>query len=123
MFVILFLFFFFFFTDTATTEIYTLSLHDACPIGMDHLRSLPETEWPAASLRAIPALKVVESDWPLHVIWRDGGDVAARTTLRVWRQDGAVYHCALDPLERAALERLCAGASFGEICGTLADLD
>src|SRR5215813_14865128 len=26
-------FFFFFFNDTATTEIYTLSLHDALPIG------------------------------------------------------------------------------------------
>jgi len=26
------LFFFFFFNDTATTEIYTLSLHDALPI-------------------------------------------------------------------------------------------
>src|SRR5260221_9928493 len=30
--IILFLFFFFFFNDTATTEIYTLSLHDALPI-------------------------------------------------------------------------------------------
>src|SRR2546430_15683771 len=29
---ILFAFFFFFFNDTATTEIYTLSLHDALPI-------------------------------------------------------------------------------------------
>ena len=28
----LFRFFFFFFNDTATTEIYTLSLHDALPI-------------------------------------------------------------------------------------------
>src|SRR5215213_11942408 len=28
---LLFLFFFFFFNDTATTEIYTLSLHDALP--------------------------------------------------------------------------------------------
>src|SRR5216683_7976308 len=28
----LFLFYFFFFNDTATTEIYTLSLHDALPI-------------------------------------------------------------------------------------------
>jgi len=27
-----FFFFFFFFNDTATTEIYTLSLHDALPI-------------------------------------------------------------------------------------------
>src|SRR6266436_6009329 len=30
-----FFFFFFFFNDTATTEIYTLSLHDALPIGGD----------------------------------------------------------------------------------------
>src|SRR3712207_7948118 len=32
-------FFFFFFNDTATTEIYTLSLHDALPIsaGADHV--------------------------------------------------------------------------------------
>src|SRR5256885_14761863 len=32
----IFIFFFFFFNDTATTEIYTLSLHDALPIC--HLR-------------------------------------------------------------------------------------
>src|SRR5215475_15491511 len=30
-----FFFFFFFFNDTATTEIYTLSLHDALPISLD----------------------------------------------------------------------------------------
>src|SRR5687768_18002449 len=30
-----FLFFFFFFNDTATTEIYTLSLHDALPISVN----------------------------------------------------------------------------------------
>src|SRR6476661_4578629 len=33
---ILFFFFFFFFNDTATTEIYTLSLHDALPISFAH---------------------------------------------------------------------------------------
>src|SRR5258708_26011145 len=31
-------FFFFFFNDTATTEIYTLSLHDALPILFEHGR-------------------------------------------------------------------------------------
>src|SRR2546430_3422918 len=31
------MFFFFFFNDTATTEIYTLSLHDALPIYFQHL--------------------------------------------------------------------------------------
>src|SRR5256885_16932213 len=30
-----YIFFFFFFNDTATTEIYTLSLHDALPIWVD----------------------------------------------------------------------------------------
>src|SRR5215210_8240771 len=33
--VLLFFFFFFFFNDTATTELYTLSLHDALPISAD----------------------------------------------------------------------------------------
>src|SRR2546429_3353418 len=32
-------FFFFFFNDTATTEIYTLSLHDALPISLFHSHS------------------------------------------------------------------------------------
>src|SRR5258706_12980837 len=32
--------FFFFFNDTATTEIYTLSLHDALPISQRHHRRL-----------------------------------------------------------------------------------
>src|SRR2546421_4815202 len=32
--------FFFFFNDTATTEIYTLSLHDALPISLQLLRCL-----------------------------------------------------------------------------------
>src|SRR3989449_2852733 len=34
-----YLFFFFFFNDTATTEIYTLSLHDALPISGRSLRA------------------------------------------------------------------------------------
>src|SRR2546430_12373643 len=43
-------FFFFFFNDTATTEIYTLSLHDALPIsrGVGHLSR------PAYSARSRP---------------------------------------------------------------------
>src|SRR5687768_17723185 len=42
---ILCIFFFFFFNDTATTEIYTLSLHDALPIsyGIGKRMSLPFT--------------------------------------------------------------------------------
>src|SRR5574337_2231209 len=42
--ILLYLFFFFFFNDTATTEIYTLSLHDALPIlpGLPVHHLLPE---------------------------------------------------------------------------------
>src|SRR5205823_14464875 len=38
-----FFFFFFFFNDTATTEIYTLSLHDALPILARTIKSKPQS--------------------------------------------------------------------------------
>src|SRR5436309_135811 len=38
------IFFFFFFNDTATTEIYTLSLHDALPI-WDRRSTSPADRW------------------------------------------------------------------------------
>src|SRR2546426_9899621 len=40
------LFFFFFFNDTATTEIYTLSLHDALPISVATIRGWMESTGP-----------------------------------------------------------------------------
>src|SRR2546427_12792757 len=48
-------FFFFFFNDTATTEIYTLSLHDALPISMERAEAivLPGVGHFAALIRAI----------------------------------------------------------------------
>src|SRR2546430_5884924 len=44
------LFIFFFFNDTATTEIYTLSLHDALPICRQRERPLSEAEVPQSLL-------------------------------------------------------------------------
>src|SRR2546430_12533276 len=41
---------FFFFNDTATTEIYTLSLHDALPISTDHRHRLGTVGLLAAEL-------------------------------------------------------------------------
>src|SRR2546429_4048295 len=43
--------FFFFFNDTATTEIYTLSLHDALPICSEKARPPPEHRGLRRSLR------------------------------------------------------------------------
>src|SRR5580765_8959332 len=47
-----FFFFFFFFNDTATTEIYTLSLHDALPICATPAATRPGSWWPATRRRA-----------------------------------------------------------------------
>jgi hypothetical protein len=96
---------------------------DAQPIGMADLLALPGAEWPTARLRTIPALEVITSDWPLHLVWSDGAEpVRTPTVLRVWRQDGRVYHCAMDPVERSAFAALRGGRSFGEICDTMAGL-
>src|SRR5216684_7416181 len=54
-----FLFFFFFFNDTATTEIYTLSLHDALPIRPGCARHARPARgmWPGAASRPVPDRK------------------------------------------------------------------
>src|SRR5262249_38196694 len=67
------------------------------PLTQDDFRGLAPSDWPARRLVPVPALQVVESAWPVHVVWRDGGDPApAPSAIRVWRQDGFVYHAAMD---------------------------
>src|SRR3989449_9739415 len=52
-----FLFFFFFFNDTATTEIYTLSLHDALPIShSERIGYLPEGRGLYRKMRVLDVL-------------------------------------------------------------------
>src|SRR5256885_17250672 len=59
-FLLTFILFFFFFNDTATTEIYTLSLHDALPIsahcwpGCARTRDSTPTRWPPTPAAATP---------------------------------------------------------------------
>src|SRR3989454_9947880 len=54
-------FFFFFFNDTATTEIYTLSLHDALPISPASTRSGPPGWRTAASCWGLSARVTLHS--------------------------------------------------------------
>src|SRR5262249_8084550 len=97
---------------------------DATPFGPEDLKAIDAADWPGLRLRPTGALEVVESAWPIHAIWQGGGDPPpSPTSLRVWREEGAVYHCPLDPLEREALAGLRSGASFGGICEALAHLD
>src|SRR5256885_8843992 len=58
---------FFFFNDTATTEIYTLSLHDALPISrpMKPLASRKSSEMPANRLRR-PQTRCCTVNWLSH---------------------------------------------------------
>src|SRR5256885_8989142 len=68
--------FFFFFNDTATTEIYTLSLHDALPISpVDVARAGPPGDRPR---RAVPEF---------HLRLRDGGRDRAAAAPRVPRSE------------------------------------
>src|SRR3712207_8564480 len=79
---------FFFFNDTATTEIYTLSLHDALPI------------WRAPCKRQGPGLDGPEG--PLRIRGGRGGGPLRRAGGRVPR---AHADCLADPLRRGALPR------------------
>src|SRR2546421_3592392 len=66
------LFFFFFFNDTATTEIYTLSLHDALPISSSSVsfpalpcaRSCHTSPAPAPRSRSTPSATRRKVRWP-----------------------------------------------------------
>src|SRR3712207_7136459 len=52
---------FFFFNDTATTEIYTLSLHDALPISFDEWRGLREVHGWVQPAAPWPTLLTIQS--------------------------------------------------------------
>src|SRR5256885_11140273 len=58
------IFFFFFFNDTATTEIYTLSLHDALPIcsGPPRTAGTTANPWP----RPVPGTAAAGGRWPVR---------------------------------------------------------
>src|SRR2546422_3716329 len=69
---ILFIFIFFFFNDTATTEIYTLSLHDALPIyptnwWYDGTEYLDASAYDGVEAHLIDSLKL-SSLWPHPVL-------------------------------------------------------
>src|SRR2546430_3562201 len=104
-------FFFFFFNDTATTEIYTLSLHDALPIfhWLDEegrlLGASPEAVVPqvpvvsglsddeVASMRSAPSPKALAAIALIRVLLRTGSALAAEISeIDMSRKDGPVLY-------------------------------
>src|SRR5256886_15683299 len=90
------LFFFFFFNDTATTEIYTLSLHDALPIS----DGVPFEQGACLGIPGITAHRAVHA----------AGPVAGRTLL-VQGGAGAVGVCAGGLARLAGARGLATGRS------------
>src|SRR3712207_8833739 len=79
---VIFLLFFFFFNDTATTEIYTLSLHDALPISVCGARPLPTSSPVSRSSATTLVLWVLESI-PSTTSRRDIADSQDRKSTRL----------------------------------------
>src|SRR2546421_5087442 len=82
------LFFFFFFNDTATTEIYTLSLHDALPISL--LFEPFETKSLVDALQRLLSNPEYRATLSLRGLQRASGfswKRTARLTLQVYRSE------------------------------------
>src|SRR3989475_10939256 len=73
---------FFFFNDTATTEIYTLSLHDALPILITGPGGTPQ----AMGVSVQPSSD--GSNWIVTVLSTPTGKLYASTTLAIFHGDG-----------------------------------
>src|SRR5256884_4876952 len=98
----LFLYFFFFFNDTATTEIYTLSLHDALPIFL------------TTDLRTSIKLLVQScfDRWQIEVNHRDEKDILGVGQAQVRSEQSIPRHPALAVASYSML-LLAALRSFG----------
>jgi hypothetical protein len=120
-----------FLSDVAALEWSRVDVFDAPDtelLRIDHLQHIAPDEWPTLKLQVIPALQIIQSEWPVHEIWKAAEQESALperlhpepTTLRVWRRDFLVYHTAMDAIEYTALKSVLAGEPFAAVCEALA---
>src|SRR3989449_10642137 len=102
----------FFFNDTATTEIYTLSLHDALPISSEPLLLEPEAELVEKphrrDRRLPPALGQVVDERAQHtglqlVVPRLGDDVVVEAVVPRHPEVGVVHIVGADAVDAVAV--------------------
>ncbi len=102
---------------------------DAAPLTPAHLQDLPPAQWPALVLRPVPALQRLDLRHNVPALWQaiDAGSdpIPVQRAERalpwaVWRHGQRVLFRSLAEDEAWALDRLCAGAPFAELCGGLA---
>src|SRR2546426_10562869 len=78
--------YFFFFNDTATTEIYTLSLHDALPICFDQFNDL------CKMVIERPEYCGTEFSWGDFYIYKCAHNQDGLGNATTWRQVGTTHH-------------------------------
>ncbi len=98
---------------------------DTEPLRVEDLQVIPPEAWATIRFPVIPAFETVTCSWPVHHIWKEESFTLSDelqpevTTLRVWRQDFAVYHARMDAAEQTALAGLCAKEPFAAVCAAL----
>jgi hypothetical protein len=115
--------------EWARADVFDLA--DQPVLTVDGLRGLPPEAFAGLPLRLIDAHRFVDAGADALALWarlrddaaaddREGGAQGAGGGALVWRQDVAVYHRGLDADERAALESMAVGTTFGLVCERLA---
>jgi hypothetical protein len=97
------------------------------PLTVAKLAAIDPAEWPQLRLAPVRSLEILSVAWPVQRLWAEDepeDPEPAATLIRVWRRaDFSVVHAQMDERESAAMRRMQAGETFGEICQVFADLD
>ena len=100
------------------------------PLTMGNLAGIDPETWPQLRMAPVRSLAIVNAAWPVHRLWAEGhgedpeGQKPGTTSIRVWRRaDFTVLHAPMDRHEAAAVNRLLAESTLGEICQVFDDLD
>jgi len=101
---------------------------DGARLAASDLAALAPEDFDGLALALDPAARLLELDWPVQRLLSedasiDAGLPAERARLLVTRPEWAVQWRSLDDAEHAALLRVAAGTTFGEVCEIAADAD
>ncbi|MBV8453915.1 MAG: putative DNA-binding domain-containing protein [Deltaproteobacteria bacterium] len=119
-----------FIAELARLERTTLEIFhapDAPILTSQAMRAIPGQQWPAVELRSHPGVEFLRGEWRITEVLSavERGDKWAEparetNTVIVWRQGGSVHYRLLEDAETDALVLLQKGASFADICETIA---
>jgi len=118
--------------DLARFEWALLEAFDALnaePLGANRLKDVPPEDWASARIVLTPSLRVLPCTAPVQEVWsaaieaRDLPRIANEaTTIRVWREELAVFHRTIDAAEKAALGAIGRGECFAGACEAAAEI-